>query len=151
MHACTGFGYSIQVQCVSWWMALYGSKTAKRHYAFGNSRMILGLDRGVLRRPKKATPKVVTAVHYTDRHGKRRYKGTKELRKTEYPDFRICFVISFFLPQGLFFQLLDPAAAYDPYISFIGHELYITGKETTANMTDDTVKLTTGIWYPMLF
>ena len=32
---------------------------------------------------KNKDQKVVTAVHYTDASGKKRYKGTKQLRSTE--------------------------------------------------------------------
>eukprot|EP00438_Fugacium_kawagutii_P019457 Skav230460 [mRNA] locus=scaffold186:112906:116152:- [translate_table: standard] len=75
-----------KVQCVRWWMALYGSPTAKRHYAFGNTAMILGLDRGVLRKSKNTSEKkkVVTAQKYIDKSGKKRYKGTSQLRATEH-------------------------------------------------------------------
>ena len=75
---------AIEVQCVTWWMAHYDSLTPKRHYAFGNTKMVLGLDRGVLKKSKtQGSKKVVTAEHYIDKQGRKRYKGTKALRKTE--------------------------------------------------------------------
>lgn len=43
---------SSKVQCVKWWMGHYQSKTPKRHYAYGNTCVILGLDRGRLRKWK---------------------------------------------------------------------------------------------------
>ena len=73
-----------KVQRVSWWMAHYGAPTPKRHYAFGNTSMILALDRGVLRKWKPSPgQKVVTAERYLDKSGKMRYKGTPKLRTTE--------------------------------------------------------------------
>lgn len=73
-----------KVQKVSWWMAHYKSKTPKRHIAFGNTRMLLALDKGRLRKWKHTRgPKVQTAVHYLDKHGKKRYKGTPQLKETE--------------------------------------------------------------------
>ena len=69
---------------VKWWMKHYESQTAKRHYAFGNTDVILGLDRGVLRKVKhKGGRKIQTVVHYLDKTGTKRYKGTSHLRKTE--------------------------------------------------------------------
>ena len=46
--------------------------------------MILGLDRGRLRKWKpKGGHKTVTAERYVDSKGKKRYKGTSQLRSTE--------------------------------------------------------------------
>ena len=73
-----------EVHCVKWWMAHYQSSTPKRHYAYSNSHYIHRLDKGVLQGCKKnKDQKVVTAVRYTDASGKKRYKGTKQLRSTE--------------------------------------------------------------------
>jgi len=44
--------------------------------------MILGLNRGVLRK-WKPEKKVTTAERYIDGNGKKRYKGTSSLRGTE--------------------------------------------------------------------
>ena len=72
------------VQKVNWWMAHYKSKTPKRHLAFGNTKVLLALDRGRLRKWKRAgVSKVQTAVHYLDKQGKKRYKGTAQLKGTE--------------------------------------------------------------------
>ncbi len=68
---------------MKWWMG-YESKTPKRHYAFGNTNVILGLDRGILRKSKhKGGRKIKTVEHYVDKNGKKRYKGTSHLRSTE--------------------------------------------------------------------
>ena len=73
-----------KVQKVNWWMAHYKSKTPKRHLAFGNTKVLLALDRGRLRKEKRAgVSKVQTAVHYLDKQGKKRYKGTAQLKGTE--------------------------------------------------------------------
>ena len=83
VHAIA-FSGSIEVQKVSWWMAHFCANTPKRHYAFGNTKMVLALDRGVLRKWKPPSgQKIVTAKRYTDKHGKKRYQGTKALRATE--------------------------------------------------------------------
>ena len=75
---------SSKVQCVKWWMGHYQSKTPKRHYAYGNTCVILGLDRGRLRKWKPTGGvKTVTAERYVDSKGKKRYKGTSKLRSTE--------------------------------------------------------------------
>jgi hypothetical protein len=78
--------WSLEVQQVRWWMGLYGGGSPKRHYAFGNTKMILGLDRGVLRKntwKPTSGKKVKTAHRYVDANGKRRYQGTAQLRQTE--------------------------------------------------------------------
>jgi hypothetical protein len=65
-------------------MAHYNAPTPKRHYAYSNTPVVLGLDRGVLQKWKPKTgQKVTTAERYVDKNGKRRYKGTKKLRGTE--------------------------------------------------------------------
>ena len=65
-------------------MAHYKSKTPKRHFAFGNTRVLLALDKGRLRKWKHTgVSKVQTAVHYLDKQGKKRYKGTPQLKETE--------------------------------------------------------------------
>lgn len=73
-----------KVQMVRWWMAHYQAKTPKRHWAFGNTAVVLALDRGVLRKWKpKPGAHVETAHKYVDGQGKKRYKGTTKLRSTE--------------------------------------------------------------------
>jgi hypothetical protein len=65
-------------------MGLYSANTPKRHFAYGNTKMILGLDRGVLRKWKPPNgKKVATAKRYVDKAGKTRWQGTKALRATE--------------------------------------------------------------------
>lgn len=74
-----------KVAKVKWWMQHYGSKTAKRHYGYGNSSVILKLDLGKLyahQRPPKEE-RVKTADHYRDKKGVLRYKGNRNLKATE--------------------------------------------------------------------
>lgn len=67
-------------------MGHYKADTPKRHYAYGNSKAIKKIDKGKLAGWKPKASKVVTAQHYVDKSGKKRYKGTKQLRSTEiYP------------------------------------------------------------------
>lgn len=67
-------------------MAHYDSRTPKRHYCFGNTAVILGLDKGILRKWKPNDgKKVITARHYHDKQGKKRYQGTASLKATENP------------------------------------------------------------------
>ena len=76
-----------QVQAVRFWMAHYKSMTSKRHYCYSNSPEILKFDKGVLPRNwNSSSSKVATAHHYVDKKGKRRYKGTNSLKKTESRD-----------------------------------------------------------------
>ena len=65
-------------------MGHYKGCTPKRHWAYCNSRVIHRLDKGVLQGWKKRSSKqVVTAEHYIDSKGKKRYKGTAKLKGTE--------------------------------------------------------------------
>ena len=69
---------------MKWWMGHYKGCTPKRHWAYCNSRAIHRLDKGVLQGWKKgSSKKVVTAEHYIDGKGKKRYKGTSKLKGTE--------------------------------------------------------------------
>jgi len=72
-----------KVSTVKWWMAHYASGTAKRHYGYANSTGITMLDKGRLSGWKKVSVGKQTARKYKDRHGKDRYVGTQNLRKTE--------------------------------------------------------------------
>ena len=73
---------------VKWWMRHYGSATAKRHYAYGNSKAIRKLDKGKLQMSSLLAKdtKVKTCTKYRDRAGNLRYKGTSHLKKTEFLD-----------------------------------------------------------------
>lgn len=65
-------------------MAHYKSPTPKRHYAYSNTKTIHKIDKGVLQGWKKSNAKkVVTAERYVDGSGRKRYKGTGQLRTTE--------------------------------------------------------------------
>ena len=73
-----------QTYTFKWWMGHYKGCTPKRHWAYCNSRAIHRLDKGVLQGWKKgSSKKVVTAEHYIDGKGKKRYKGTSKLKGTE--------------------------------------------------------------------
>ena len=74
-----------QVPEVRWWMASYGADTPKRHVCYSNSVQIKKLDKGRLQGWKlRSGKKVKTVEHYRDSTGKRRWKGTKALRATEF-------------------------------------------------------------------
>ena len=78
-------------------MCHYSAPTPKRHYAYGNSKTIRKIDKGILQGwKKKADHK--TVEHYVDKQGKRRWKGTKSLKSTEIPGFNnfnsICMLSS---------------------------------------------------------
>ena len=72
-----------KVTLVRWWMAHYGSSTAKRHYLFANNPVVSQLDRGKLVGWKKVGENKQTAVRYRDTSGKLRFKGTSQLKKTQ--------------------------------------------------------------------
>ena len=79
-----------EVAQVMWWMRHYGGPTPKRHYLYSNSAAVKQLDRGQLRGWKKEkTEREAQGTHrplvdkYTDKQGKRRYKGNKTLRQSE--------------------------------------------------------------------
>lgn len=72
-------------------MALYGGPTPKRHLCICNSRHIQELDRGKLRDWKAkvkeleesgSRPKPLVKT-YVDRHGKKRWHGTADLKSSE--------------------------------------------------------------------
>ena len=66
-------------------MASYGADTPKRHVCYSNSVEIKKLDKGRLQGWKRRSgKKVKTVEHYRDAAGKRRWKGTRALRSTEF-------------------------------------------------------------------
>ena len=72
-------------------MALYGGKTPKRHYMYSNSSHVNKIDLGKLRgwKVKKKILKdkgesVDLVDKYVDKAGKRRYKGNRSLRASEF-------------------------------------------------------------------
>ena len=69
-------------------MGHYNSATPKRHYAYSNSKVIKRIDKGALQGWRGKT-KVVTAEHYVDKSGRKRYKGTSNLRGTETLVFKL--------------------------------------------------------------
>ena len=68
-----------KVRRVSWWMNRYGAGSAKRQYAWANSPAIMKLDVGW----KRMVASIKTSVHYKDRHGNKRWKGSSALKSTE--------------------------------------------------------------------
>ena len=79
------------MQRVTWWMALYGGPTPKRHVAYSNSPAIARLDLGKLqgwiRRTRAMDAAGVkrpkTVEKYIDKKGRQRYKGSADLKPTE--------------------------------------------------------------------
>jgi len=69
-------------------MGHYNSATPKRHYAYSNSKVIKKIDKGKLQGWRGKT-KVATAEHYVDGTGRKRYKGTSNLRGTETLVFKL--------------------------------------------------------------
>ena len=75
----------------TWWMALYGGPTPKRHLAYSNSPAISRLDLGRLQgwRKKLADDEaagikpVKLVTKYIDKHGRQRYKGSSALKGSE--------------------------------------------------------------------
>ena len=92
---------------MAWWMKLYGARTPKRHIGYSNSRAVFCLDIGSLPR-NKSEKKSDTTETYHDRRGRKRFKGSKTLKATEWmPHFLIIliddwhhFKISFFINMG---------------------------------------------------
>ena len=76
------FPFPTKVTTVRWWMGHYNAPTPKRHWGASNSPLIRKIDKGVLQGWKiKSTSTPV--VKYRDSQGREKYKGTKDLRKTE--------------------------------------------------------------------
>ena len=74
--------FPTKVTTVRWWMGHYNAPTPKRHWGASNSPLIRKIDKGVLQGwNKKSTSTPV--VKYRDAQGREKYKGTKDLRKTE--------------------------------------------------------------------
>lgn len=112
-----------QVYRTQWWMAHYGGKTPKRHYGYANSPSIQSLDKGRLVGWKKRDKslKVETAVQYRDRSGRLRYKGTKHLKKTEPPDFKLVLVV----PYYTILIFIFPFSGFNIYTDHIPVDLKI--------------------------
>lgn len=83
----------VQVFRLFVWMANFKHQTPKGTLLVSNSATIASLGKkGKLRRGRKPGA-VKAAVKYVDGSGKLRYKGTKELKATQFPE---CFLTSFF-------------------------------------------------------
>ena len=76
-----------QVHRVYWHMLHDGGPTPKRHWAVANSKHISRLWRGKLtgwkNKSKEEREKKSTTIKYVDKAGKARYKGSKNLKKSE--------------------------------------------------------------------
>lgn len=84
---------SLQVSKACWHMIHYGGPTPKKHYALSNSPDISKLNRGkfcMKKWLKKKQELQKEGLHqklveqYTDSNGKKRWKGTKALRSSEW-------------------------------------------------------------------
>ena len=67
-------------------MRHYHALTPKPHFAYSNSAAVSKLDRGPLKNWKKIPVEeggVRTAEIYYNSHGKKCYKGTPQLKRTE--------------------------------------------------------------------
>ena len=76
-----------QVARAKWFMEAYGGFSPKPHYAWANTDEICQLN--TRPRPKRKFDesdnqlKIKTCEQYTNKEGKKCFKGTKDLRKTE--------------------------------------------------------------------
>ena len=95
-----------EVTRTQWWMGHYCARTPKRHYGYANSPWISSLDKGVLSGWKKGDRKVKTAVSYTNKDGKKCYKGTPALRSTEYLAHIFDLIISYIIVYTKFIPVL---------------------------------------------
>ena len=83
---CYGMTVEPKVFKSAWWMAHYGSKTAKRHVSWRNSRFIWKFNAGKLNFKKwrqTADPAFSTLHRYRDASGRKRWTGSKKLKQTE--------------------------------------------------------------------
>jgi hypothetical protein len=67
-------------------MIHYGSKSPKRHVAFSNNKAISKLYMGQLSHTDKmkASKSFKPVRKYIDKHGKKRFSGTADLRETQH-------------------------------------------------------------------
>ncbi|CAJ1392471.1 unnamed protein product [Effrenium voratum] len=83
------FAHLPQIWQASWWMAHYGSWSPKRHVAWSSSWAIGDLNLGKLSstlRKKLSGVAQKSAVAYRNKHGVKRFHGTRFLRSTgNYP------------------------------------------------------------------
>lgn len=79
-----------QVYRCNFWMAFFNSKSPKRTSLWSNSRYIRKFWLGKLTKEKKAelnrkNSGFKTVIKYTDKQGKKRFHGSKQLRSTQKP------------------------------------------------------------------
>ena len=110
----------LQVFMASWWMALYGSLTPKRHVAYSNAATVRGLDLGVLRKHKReklSKHKCKSSRTYKNKRGRKVFCGTRFLKQTQIPVLYLVWFslyrlkeihdcCSFFLNTNLFINWL---------------------------------------------
>ena len=87
-------------------MKLFGGRSPKRHVGYSNSRAIVHLDVGQLKRSKDDR-KSDTTVSYRDSRGRKRFKGSKTLTATEcMPQVQMDLVFMDIMLQTLMFKTL---------------------------------------------
>lgn len=64
-------------------MGMYGAPSAKRHKAFSNNPWVHKYNLGKLKNKFKKDKTFKPVVQYTDHSGKRRWKGTAQLKQTQ--------------------------------------------------------------------
>ena len=65
-------------------MAHYGSRSAKRHQGFSNSKWVELYNLGKLRKAQRTPdPTFKPTRSYLDRNGKKRWAGTRQLKQTQ--------------------------------------------------------------------
>ena len=89
-----------QVHKVQWYMLHYGMETPKRLYGYCNSKTVGRLNRGQLigwskkKKVLKDAGKSKDLVHrYEDSQGKKRWKGSKDLRGSEWGSEYVLFAV----------------------------------------------------------
>ncbi len=73
-----------QIYKAALWMLMFGGSSPKRTILMSNSAQVQQLSTGKLVRAKYASqPQVQTSVQYRDASGKKRYKGSSQLKGTQ--------------------------------------------------------------------
>ena len=89
-HPCRSSPPGPQVTKISIWMQLWGHPTPKRTTLLSSSKLIHKLQTGKLI-PRKASIK--TSHKYFNAKGEQRFRGSKELRSTQFPAFMEPFIL----------------------------------------------------------
>ena len=65
-------------------MAHYGARSPKRHQGLSNNKWVEVFNRGKLQaKDRKPDPTFKTSHTYTDKNGRRRWQGTKQLKESQ--------------------------------------------------------------------